>query len=577
MSRFSPVGVIALLAGIGASAASGLPPEPPEKVPPAAAAKGAVLKFQPRSKVAAQSSSNLPSPENGCGDGWCDGSNENCWNCSEDCGGCVPCGDGLCNSAIGESCSSCVEDCGSCSSCGNGVCDFDEDFDHCLVDCPPPPPPPPLPPDPRCIGMNTRILPLTGCDAIGPSPTPGGNCNCVVRIDTTRRAVTGNTLYQECNKHYGHGSCPGCSDFPHSVPYGNWAVELTGAAAAGSLPSVSTSGASRGQNCSQWPGSEPGRGTEWNTCTCDSAHYPANQVATTRARAGWFKIQSGASDCSPLNTGSLTAGFTLGIWELDPGFLTFFDDDDEIATIPGLVSFSSFTCTPSTGTCRATATMPLIGAGGAVDADGLVEIECQGRPFPPPCQSECGTSVFCGTDRCGNFCGGCPAGQSCLAGICHQGCTACLGQQCGWDLACNSGSFCGDCGAGFTCNSFGSCEPSCTACAGQTCGTDRNCGSGAWCGGCPPDYFCNGLGLCEYTNTCVLTCGDGICCSSEASPSSWSYCPADCGGVGGGGGGGGSEGGGGCTCDCDGDGWVTPAECEEGCGGRVEGGSCLAL
>jgi len=70
---------------------------------------------------------------NTCGDGSC-GSNEDCVNCSSDCGVC--CGDGDCN--YDETCLSCEMDCGICPDgdfCGDGVCGVGESCDFCHVDC----------------------------------------------------------------------------------------------------------------------------------------------------------------------------------------------------------------------------------------------------------------------------------------------------------------------------------------------------------------------------------------------------------------------------------------------------------
>jgi MYXO-CTERM domain-containing protein len=63
-----------------------------------------------------------------CGNGKCE-NNENCSNCSQDCGSC--CGNGACDN--GENCGSCSKDCGSC--CGNGQCDNGENCSTCDKDC----------------------------------------------------------------------------------------------------------------------------------------------------------------------------------------------------------------------------------------------------------------------------------------------------------------------------------------------------------------------------------------------------------------------------------------------------------
>ncbi|TKD13040.1 hypothetical protein [Polyangium fumosum] len=66
-----------------------------------------------------------------CGDGLCNGS-EWCGSCSQDCGGC--CGNGVCNTSVGESCSTCPSDCGG-TCCGNGTCDNGETCGSCQQDC----------------------------------------------------------------------------------------------------------------------------------------------------------------------------------------------------------------------------------------------------------------------------------------------------------------------------------------------------------------------------------------------------------------------------------------------------------
>lgn len=70
-----------------------------------------------------------------CGDGIC-GYDESCQNCPYDCF-CGWCGDGLCDSWIGEDCSTCSWDCGSCEPCGNGICATwaGESCSTCSNDC----------------------------------------------------------------------------------------------------------------------------------------------------------------------------------------------------------------------------------------------------------------------------------------------------------------------------------------------------------------------------------------------------------------------------------------------------------
>lgn len=73
-----------------------------------------------------------------CGNAMCEPAfDENCETCAEDCGVCPPdCGDGTCEAGEGESCATCPSDCGGC--CGDSVCDASESCSSCPVDCAPP-------------------------------------------------------------------------------------------------------------------------------------------------------------------------------------------------------------------------------------------------------------------------------------------------------------------------------------------------------------------------------------------------------------------------------------------------------
>ena len=87
-----------------------------------------------------------PPPPVTCGNGICD-PGETAVNCPADCGAGAVCGDGVCEAS---ECSACVADCSPADCCNNGVCDaaIGEDEDNCSADCgsiPPPPPPPPPP------------------------------------------------------------------------------------------------------------------------------------------------------------------------------------------------------------------------------------------------------------------------------------------------------------------------------------------------------------------------------------------------------------------------------------------------
>jgi hypothetical protein len=66
-----------------------------------------------------------------CGDLYCDEVTESCYTCPADCGTCAGCGDGSCGS--GEDCASCSRDCGVCSVCGNSRCE--PPYETC-VNCP---------------------------------------------------------------------------------------------------------------------------------------------------------------------------------------------------------------------------------------------------------------------------------------------------------------------------------------------------------------------------------------------------------------------------------------------------------
>ena len=136
-----------------------------------------------------------------CGDGTCNTSvGENCATCQDDCGSCiVSCGDGMCDPTQGEACNTCPEDCSACPDentmalctdmmdndadsltdcldpdcmpfclppCGDGLCENDlgEDCMNCAMDCG------------ACLGA---------CDTAMCDPDVGetcincpGSCNC---------------------------------------------------------------------------------------------------------------------------------------------------------------------------------------------------------------------------------------------------------------------------------------------------------------------------------------------------------------------------------------------------------------
>ncbi|MBA7640098.1 hypothetical protein ES703_47763 [subsurface metagenome] len=69
-----------------------------------------------------------------CGNKVCE--SEECTTCPGDCTIADCCGNGTCDSAVGESTSNCPEDCGAPSKlCGNGTCDPGECRSECTTDC----------------------------------------------------------------------------------------------------------------------------------------------------------------------------------------------------------------------------------------------------------------------------------------------------------------------------------------------------------------------------------------------------------------------------------------------------------
>ena len=61
--------------------------------------------------------------------------------CPEDCGWCSECGDGYCDTLVGEDCEWCPKDCGECPYCGDGECKGGETILSCPADCGSEPPP----------------------------------------------------------------------------------------------------------------------------------------------------------------------------------------------------------------------------------------------------------------------------------------------------------------------------------------------------------------------------------------------------------------------------------------------------
>ncbi len=170
--------------------------------------------------------------------------------------------------------------------------------------------------------------------------------------------------------------------------------------------------------------------------------------------------------------------------------------------------------------------------------------ECGGCGW---CQPSC-EGKECGDDGCGGSCGSCPAGLSCVAGVC-QCVPSCAGKACGPD---GCGGTCGKCHFGQECvQGHCECVPSCEDMA---CGVD---GCGNSCGTCPEGLVCH-----EGACVCVPDCGEKEC-GPDGCGGSCGECPS------------------GWTCDAAGQ-CVPPCvpdcagrECgEDGCGGSC--GECPA-
>lgn len=300
--------------------------------------------------------------------------------------------------------------------CGDGACDYNEEW--CTNDCGEPPPPA------SCSGMNLYAVNVVDNDTAGPSPATGGNCDCVVRIDTWRRVVLGNELYQECGTanffsdgHYGHGNCPSCRDFPHDAPVGRWGVELTAPTVSSRLVSATTSEPSLAQDYLQWPSSRTperdGHLGDWNSCTCDTQHFAAaEQEALFSARAGWFKILSSSQTCAPLASQPLNVGFTLKLWELDPGTTRDGGDDDLVAEFTRNVRFDSLYCEAPNGFCTGSVPVGFQNPNGSVIGEGHVSIECSSDPW-----QEGGGDDDGGWANCFYMC---PEHMICLGGRCSM-------------------------------------------------------------------------------------------------------------------------------------------------------------
>ena|GEM_PF-1699078 len=175
-----------------------------------------------------------------------------------------------------------------------------------------------------------------------------------------------------------------------------------------------------------------------------------------------------------------------------------------------------------------------------------------------PCDAPCGEQT-CGTNACGESCGTCDGGASCVAGTCtcvandYQACCPDGGGVCAFDSCGGVGAVVSTCENGCA---DGKCESCTPACDGRDCGPD---GCGDVCGSCDGGAVCGGDGVCA----CVPEAGYA-CCEDGAS-----LCAVDsCGAIGA------------VTANCPGgcvDGVCDSCapDCDEReCGGDGCGGSC---
>ncbi len=256
----------------------------------------------------------------------------------------------------------------------------------------------------RGIGMNSgpgvvAPLSLAECTDIAPLPDPDSGCQCVVSVRTRRREIVrpdenrpNDLLFQECNKHYGHPSCPAdpannnCGDGKHSAPYGNWGVRVRNAQLPASNPllSAAVSRMSGLQDCQQWPGTadkmcgaEPCK--QWHSCTCDqdlftAGHFgdepPPGFVSQGDALAGFFVVDSGSITCQPaLNLKDFTFQANLELFELDS------DASDFITTLP-VSGKVRMTCGTIAG-CTGAQEVQLVS--NRVRAMARIEVSCDNR------------------------------------------------------------------------------------------------------------------------------------------------------------------------------------------------------
>jgi cysteine-rich repeat protein len=153
--------------------------------------------------------------------------------------------------------------------------------------------------------------------------------------------------------------------------------------------------------------------------------------------------------------------------------------------------------------------------GGQVCFDGLSCGTPQANGVP------CTYDVLCVSGHCAGLCVECTADAHCGAHhVCASGaCTYvpyCGDGTCNvGETTCNCAQDCGGCPSGQTCIA-GVCA---TYCGNGTCDFgETTCNCGADCGGCPPNQAC-------IAGVCAVYCGNGVCDGLE----SCSVCAGDCG------------------------------------------------
>ncbi len=126
-----------------------------------------------------------------CGDGRCR-FGECSLGCTVDCGISDCCGNGDCDTAIGETCNTCSVDCGVCPVtpvCGNKVCESGENCYDCSRDC-------------KCVDgeycspeEKICVMPTCGDGRCGPYEN---SMNCCLDCDCELRGEVCNTVTHKC-------------------------------------------------------------------------------------------------------------------------------------------------------------------------------------------------------------------------------------------------------------------------------------------------------------------------------------------------------------------------------------------